>query len=244
MRYWIHPTKLVNWRSRYRRESNVKVSSLPSSLAHCHRLHLSLMMFFCCCLLLTITWLDLTFWCSTDCSRTKPNFHHDFLSWCCFISYHLLSSHFLFSILSRSRCWWLAKVLSRSARHCKRQNAANSSNSIRSRAQFFSLLLWNNQFASAGLSLSQTGRCCIAMRSIHSTGFFLMNTHVTFFSAIVLQVMWLNVFFIIFWSNKQPKKLICHKKPVKTKRRKKSNMKNMSERTLTSPCFKAEHPQN
>lgn len=39
------------------------------------------------------------------------------------------------------RCRGFAKVLSRSARHCQVQNAADTSNSVGSRAQFFSLLL-------------------------------------------------------------------------------------------------------
>lgn len=77
--------------------------------------------------------------------------------------YHLLSSSFFLNLF-HSRGRRLAKVLSRGARHCTWPHAADPSDSLRSRAQFFSLLLWNYQFAGAGLSLSQTGRCCYLRR--------------------------------------------------------------------------------
>lgn len=76
--------------------------------------------------------------------------------------YRVVSWSFSLSLfnLFRSRCRRLTKVLPRSSWNLQNQNDANASNSIRSRTQFFRLLLWNYQFASAGLSLSQTGRCC------------------------------------------------------------------------------------
>lgn len=129
MRYWTHPTKLVNWRNRYRMASgNLK------KVSHV-QFHLRLRR----CL------SELSF---------------------CLIAHPTDLSVFLFSLVLSfsllylpSGCWGLSEVLSRGVRHCQNQNAANASDSVRSRAQFFSILLWNYQFASAGLSLSQTGRC-------------------------------------------------------------------------------------
>jgi len=55
---------------------------------------------------------------------------------------------------SLSRRWGLEKSLSGGVRYCKNQNAAHTSNQIRSCTQLFRLLLRNYQFTSEGLSLS------------------------------------------------------------------------------------------
>jgi hypothetical protein len=52
-------------------------------------------------------------------------------------SYHSVISFFI----SHSRCRRFPKVIPRSVRHCQNKNAANTSHSVGSRSQFFSILL-------------------------------------------------------------------------------------------------------
>lgn len=141
MRYWIHRTKLVNWRSRYGAESDIG----KRLMLHCVS---------CCWTSLSDNFLS----CSLPSIKPNPSFE-DIIDRVQFII-----SHPLFSLLFHSRCRWLSEVVSRGVRHLQNQNAANASDSFGSRAQFFSILLWNYQFASAGLSPGQAGRLLFIAR--------------------------------------------------------------------------------